>query len=318
MNGNILVLMPFFMEYHIKMSDVLSQNYTVTLINSDIFDKKIANRYCTCSKIRWGIRHILKVVANGDLEKIQNYYLVDISKSVSFEFNAYDYVLCINGAYLPNKLFEILKRNNPKGKFIYYAWDDLANLLKNTQINFFDYKYSFNINDCKKNDMIYLPMFVQEKEEGHAERNLYDLAFIASVHSGREKIADNLYKRYGSKYRLYIYLYDSEMSSGSRFAHNTPLSYNEYINVLRGSKVILDVPHNKQNGPTTRAFDALVTKTKVITTNIHMMEYPVWSKNILYTNIDEINIDENFMLTEYSDSGYKALQISDWLEKIGL
>lgn len=51
-------------------------------------------------------------------------------------------------------------------------------------------------------------MFVQNEIIGHEPEDLYDILFIGSAHSDRQKIADELYSKYGKEYRLFIYLYD--------------------------------------------------------------------------------------------------------------
>ena len=113
------------------------------------------------------------------------------------------------------------------------------------------------------------------------------------------------------------YLYDPS-NSGDQFCQDTPLNYKQYLNVMRKSKAMLDVPHPEQEGPTTRSFDALLTKTKVITVNPHIKEYPIYSENIMIVDRDNIVIDDAFIKKPYIETGYQALTISDWLKKFNL
>ena len=129
-----------------------------------------------------------------------------------------------------------------------------------------------------------------------------------------EKIADDLYERYSSIYRLFIYLYDKK-NVGGRFCHNSPLTNKQYISIMRESKAILDVPQICQKGPTTRAFDALLTETKVITVNKYMKYYPVYSDNMIIVDRDNINIPDNFMAKEYVINSYHSLSIDMWIKK---
>ena len=91
-----------------------------------------------------------------------------------------------------------------------------------------------------------------------------------------------------------------------------------YISIMRESKAILDVPQICQKGPTTRAFDALLTETKVITVNKYMKYYPVYSDNMIIVDRDNINIPDNFMAKEYVINSYHSLSIDMWIKKIGL
>ena len=40
---------------------------------------------------------------------------------------------------------------------------------------------------------------------GHSKEDKYDIVFIGSLNDDRRKIADDLYEKYSSSYRLFIY-----------------------------------------------------------------------------------------------------------------
>jgi len=172
----------------------------------------------------------------------------------------------------------------------------------------------YNIQECKKYHATYLPMFVQDVTVHNEQSKEYDVALIASVHSDRKKIAEEIYKKYSSRYRIFIYLYEPGKADKD-FCHTTPLTHEEYMNILRKSKAILDIPHIRQSGPTTRFFDALLTKTKVITTNADIVKYPIYSENIYITSRKHIIIDANFIVTSYKEIDYTPLLVSEWIKK---
>ena len=87
---------------------------------------------------------------------------------------------------------------------------------------------------------------------------------------------------------------------------------------MRKSKVLMDVPQYTQEGPTTRSFDALLTKTKVVTVNPFIREYPIYSDNILIVDRNNIVIDDAFIEKPYIETGYQALTIPEWLKKFDL
>lgn len=84
---------------------------------------------------------------------------------------------------------------------------------------------------------------------------------------------------------------------------------------MREAKAILDVPQICQKGPTTRAFDALLTETKVITVNKYMQYYPVYSDNMIIVDRDNIDIPYEFINKKYNITNYKALNVAEWLKK---
>ena len=313
----LLLLMPAFMGYEKSLKKQLEKRYEVTWINCDQYDRQILGEYRKCSKCRWLLRKSSSAFKERDQEKAETKFLSQTLENVSIEQNYYSVVLCINGSFLSDEFYRILKEKNPYARFIYYAWDDIKNLIKQSHIKFFDEKFAYNILECKKYDFTYCPMFVQNEDIGHDAEDRYDILFIGSAHSDRQKIADELFSKYGKKYRLFIYLYDPTHTNG-QFCHNQALTYEKYIEYMRKSKALLDVPQSTQEGPTTRSFDALLTKTKVITVNPHMREYPIYSDNILIVDRNNIVIDDKFMMKPYIETGYQALTIQEWLKKMNL
>ena len=313
----LLLLMPRFMDYEKSLKENLNRKYEVCWLDSDEFDREILDKFYKCNKIRWGIRHLFRKYFNYDLEKAEAFFLENELGKICLEKNYFSVVFCINGPYLSDEFYKKVRMLNPNARYIYYAWDDVSNLIKKNHIRYFDEVYSYNIIECKKNKWNYLPVFVQESGVGHSKEDKYDIVFIGSLNDDRRKIADDLYERYSSIYRLFIYLYDKK-NVGGRFCHNSPLTNKQYISIMRESKAILDVPQICQKGPTTRAFDALLTETKVITVNKYMKYYPVYSDNMIIVDRDIINIPDNFMAKEYVINSYHSLSIDMWIKKIGL
>lgn len=314
---DLLLLMPKFMNYEQCIIGALQKEYRVTWINCDEHDTAILSDYKNCSKFHWGIRHLSKTIKERDQENAEKKYLKNALNQLDLTVNKYTVVFSINGSFLSDTFYKMLKELNPKARYIYYAWDDIKNLIKQSHIKFFDEKYSYNISECKKYNFSYCPMFVQNETVGHDSESLYDILFIGSAHSDRQKIADELYLKYGKKYRLFIYLYDP-MHTNGQFCHDQPLSYEKYIDYMRLSKTLLDIPHSTQEGPTTRSFDALLTKTKVITVNPCIKEYPIYSENILVVDRNNIVIDDAFINKPYIETGYQALTVSEWLKNFDL
>ncbi len=78
----------------------------------------------------------------------------------------------------------------------------------------------------------------------------------------------------------------------------------------------MDIPHVKQEGPTTRAFDVLQTNTKLITTNNSLEEYPVFSDNIEIIDRKNPILNSTFIQSPYQELGRKALTVVEWLKHI--
>ena len=227
----LLLLMPRFMDYEKSLKENLNRKYEVCWLDSDEFDREILDKFYKCNKIRWGIRHLFRKCFNYDLEKAEAFFLENELGKICLEKNYFSVVFCINGPYLSDEFYKKVRMLNPNARYIYYAWDDVSNLIKKNHIRYFDEVYSYNIIECKKNKWNYLPVFVQESGVGHSKEDKYDIVFIGSLNDDRRKIADDLYEKYSSSYRLFIYLYDKK-NVGGRFCHNSPLTNKQYIRML--------------------------------------------------------------------------------------
>lgn len=311
----MLLIMPFFMAYEKSLVEKLNRNYDVTVINGDSEIRKYRDAFYS-TKLHRAVRKLFSFLREIEQEKIIQEDTL-IQKKFSIEIDCYDVIFIINGHGVSNRFYLELFEKNQASRKILYLWDDAQNLFKNSHIRLFDERYSYNIDDCKQYGMKYLPMFVQSGYVGHEDINEYDIAIIASAHENRIKTVKKLYKRYKDKYKFFIYFFDPQGTTNF-FSYKESMPYNEYISILKKSRVVLDIPNSVQTGPTTRAFDALLTDTKVLTTNSSLSRYPFWSNNTMFFDENIMELNEEFIFSPYNESTYKALEIDDWLNELKL
>lgn len=309
----LILIMPAFMGYEKDLIKVLSLKYEVTYFDSECMGEKARNIFQT-TKFRRAARKVIKNLEERDRNKSVEKSCDNLVRDYKILSQRYDIVFVINGHYISNTVYDYLKKNNPNARFILYLWDDAKNLFRRNYFDYFNEKYSYNLSDCAQYGMEYLPMFVRTKKVEHL-KSKYDIAFIASAHTDRVSIAKKIYDLYHNNLSLFIYLYQKPVQE-KFFCYDKPLTYEQYITVLRESRCVLDVPHVKQEGPTTRAFDVLQTNTKLITTNSSITEYPVFSDNIEIIDRKNPVLDIDFIQKQYQESGRKALTIIEWLEYI--
>ena len=118
------------MEYEKSLQDQLGKKYEVTLLNCDQYDKVILEEYKKCSKFRWILRKFFSVIKEHDQERAEAKYLMQTLEKINTTKNYYSVVFCINGSFLSDKFYQVVKKKNPQARFIYYAWDDVKNLIK--------------------------------------------------------------------------------------------------------------------------------------------------------------------------------------------
>lgn len=312
--NRLLLIMPFFMGYHEILRDYLSERYEVTLLDGDKYIPEIRK----CYEQHRILRHI------GYWVKYSEYALKEwlvrdgssslISKAVLEQ--KYQYIVVINGHGISDASYSELRRNNCQARFILFLWDDAKNLFKRSHIKHFDAIYSYNISDCRKYHATYLPVFMNNADTASAKKDI-DISFIASAHSDRIPFAKALYNRYKEKYALFFYFYDPS-GTCDFYSHKEPLRYGEYIAILERSKVTVDLPSVFQEGPTSRVCDSIATKTKIITCNKKLIEYPFYSQNIYFVDRENPVIEECFLDTEYCDIDFEPVPISEWVKALGL
>lgn len=199
---------------------------------------------------------------------------------------------------------------------ILYLWDDVSNLSKITHLRFFENRYSFNLDDCQKYELRYLPMFTQLTERGHAQTNEFDIAIIGSAHPDRLTACEKIYEKYKDKYKFFIYLHQNPVKNNF-YCFEKALSYKQYIDILKMSRAVLDIPFINQKGPTTRSVDALLTSTKVITTNAEIKRYPFFSENILIIDRENPIIPEQFLEKPYIENKLiSPSTVEEWLDML--
>lgn len=309
----MLLLCPKFMGYDEILMDYFKTFYEVKFINTEKYLEQARKRY---KKIPIFCRIFLKY-----LKRVRNIVREVLLSKTDFEFlkeideiQNFDTILAINGDGISNKIYKKLSQSCPNAKKYLYIWDDYSLLFRNNYINFFDYISSYNIADCKKFNFKYQPVFTKNNDEIINYKKIYDISIIASANKERIKIAKLLYEKYKEKYNFYIYFYSKNMKFDF-FCYDKPLNYGEYQKIMAQSISILDCGRYNQKGPTTRVFDAIVTKTKVITNNKNISQYPVFGPNILIID-NKYEIPENFIRSNYTDQNLTVITVDSWFKNI--
>ena len=191
--------------------------------------------------------------------------------------NPYDAVIVIKGSALSAENHEMLRRLNPSAKFSLYVWDDVAQDKSELAIrHYYDKVFSYSPLDSDKYGMVYRPMFYDDTIGDTVVEKDIDIFYIATYRKNRldfiDRIVDNT-RPYGLKYKIIIRnSLHRFMASLDNVRHwyyfkfrNVP--YEDMFAFLKRSKCSVELCPPGQNALTTRSFEALHTKTKIITTN---------------------------------------------------
>jgi len=320
---SILLGCPPFRGYDLAIfKKLIEMGYEVTFFN-DIPKAKWFRVLKDYPSIRKKLNFLLK-----HYEKYNERKILKRIKAKRFHF-----ILIIKGSYLSNAFFENLKDLNPDAKFIMYQWDSLKNYGKATEKNFmdnspyFDKIYTFDRKDA--NTIVgldYMPsFFINEYANPESEKQKsydFDLFFIGGNHRNRFGILEKLYentKDFGLKF-CFLLLGGKENENfkikGLQYI-KTPLSHKEIIEYLKKSNVVIDIHSPKQDGLTTRCFEALALGKKLATTNALIAREPFYNPdNIHIIDLENPTIPLEFIKKEVEPLDMSVYSLESFLKNL--
>lgn len=287
----------------LNIEKVLKEKFEQVIYIKDEFngqDKTIKYKF---------FREILKKVSEKNIfkKKFRRYEDILKLKEVN-KYQKIDYFFVISGGKFSKIFIEKLKEKNPKIKTILFLWDKLEYSYWKDKVMNFDYIFSYDRIEALRNDFIFRPTFFIDKcLENIPEKKTYNLYYIGALKEEKRYIFLTQLKKYfeDKKLKNYIKLYagrktikklkkdknnyDEELIISER------ISYEENLEILKQSNVVLDIKYKDQNGLSLRIYEALATDTKVITDSKDIKNYDFYNENNIKI-IEEISDIEKLEL----------------------
>ena len=122
-----------------------------------------------------------------------------------------------------------------------------------------------------------------------------------------------------------LFIWNKLNNSSFRKAHLNDFNYkslskNEIFDIIKKSRIILDIQHPKQTGLTMRTIEMIGAKKKLITTNTSIKGYDFYyQNNILVIDRNNPIIPIDFFHSDYTpinDKLYYKYSLDGWLEDI--
>jgi hypothetical protein len=281
-----------------------------------------------------GFIKIRRTMLNSLIEK----YFCSILEET--KLTDYDLVFVVNCKVFTPKMIQQLRNTQKSAKFVLYMWDSL-DLYPNSKalIPIFDKAYSFDTEDCERiQELTFLPLFYHKNFEklGQAivSKYIYDIVSVCTAHPNRYRIIRPLFAELEAKgICIYSYMFLNKLQylynkmfvkefknvKASVFKFKS-LSEQEYLDILKVSNTVFDIPHNMQSGLTIRTIETLGAKKKIITTNSKIKKYDFYNENNVFV-LDKYNIAdiEQFLKHEFApidEEIYKKYSLHNWIETI--
>jgi len=313
----ICFIAPSFFGYELEIKSKLESLGSIV----DYFDERPNNDFLTRSLIRINKKILFKKI---------NSYFFEILNNI--KQRSYDLFFFVNVESVSISIIEKFKETNPTSKFILYMWDSLKNK-PNTQnvLSLFDYCYTFDKSDAEEYNLEFCPLFYIDAYSNSINVNAkYDISFIGTAHSDRCLLVKNVISAIGNN-KSFVYFYQfnrfmfffyklfSDRFEGVSIDEISfiALSRDNVVNVIKSSKMIIDINHPKQQGLTMRTIEVLGAKRKLITTNYHVKDYDFYNEcNILVIDRQNPIIPLDFVYSSYSEIPvhiYDKYSIENWL-----
>lgn len=298
--ANCILIIPSFFDYPQIIELELAKHYdNVFMFNSaprglvyKISSFLHANTFC-------------RALLNKNSNSIKNSILGNVSDV--------EMILIVKASLLSNDFCKWLRYEFPQAKIVQYLWDNIStDTSAATTLQLFDENFSFSPEDCLDFGMKFRPFFYNPIPVSYKKD--IDIACIASFSQDRAILLENILTKnnYLQKNReLYWHIkgspplffkYRKYINLIKPYLQNSSVSYGEMLKILGHSKAQLDIPNPKQVGLTTRSFEALWTKTKIITTNHHIKNYDFFNEsNVLVIDRTNSSIDRDWLDAPYVD-----------------
>lgn len=224
-------------------------------------------------------------------KNISNYWLSKIHAKIKFKDIGKDDVLICNGfsilgfidmvkqldctkVLIIRDTIEKLNREMREKKKWLKAEDDYVERVR----PYFSKIYSFDLDDCNKYNFVHLPQFlpyqyhdlVEILSENKRSAPPQICYFVGEYNQYRKNIIDGVHQMMEQNlYTTNFYLVDKKNKAENypSFCKNVSLTYDENIELLKKSEIILEINNAFQEGTTLRAIEALFFDKKLITTN---------------------------------------------------
>ena len=230
----------------------------------------------------------------------------------------FDFILICRGEAFTPLTIKHLKSAFPQAKVLLYFWDILRCADVRFNIPFADRAMSFDPQDAEENEgLSFRPTFFVKDylRVTDTPEEAYDISFIGTLHSNRHKIIKKVEREFTQQgYRFYKYLYvPSPLVYIKDFfvkfpyiklseVHFSPISVKDTVKVLNRCKAVFDINFTDQKSLSTRAYEAMASRRKYITTNPEVKKYDFYDpRNIAVVDIDHLSLEADFLRTPFAE-----------------
>lgn len=324
----ILFITEPFYQYSEKIREAVEKYFRCKIDYLEVY-------YCGISNFtnrQNALGRAIKKINKDNVEKVnrqEQYAFFEKHKEI-----AYDFILVLLQDRIYADLFGEFIKKQKKATKILYLWDDVARIQNFDRMKtLFDRIVSFDLNDCQKYGFDFLPLFYLNDYLYKNEEKIYDFLMIGALHSDRAEVLEKILVNFPQDQ----YKWNAKLVAGREsillgkikgeirlktpfYVSSKGISAKDSAELLKRSKIVVDIQMPGQNGLTMRTIESLAAHAKMITTNSNVRKYDFYNENNICI-IDRKNpiIDSEFVNSKYSDLPEEVLtgySIHSWVRKL--
>ena len=237
----------------------------------------------------------------------------------------------LGGKYLTDepKLYDYIKKQNPKNKCIIYCLDliskkhwDVAKIK-----SFCDHIVTYDLSEAEQYSIDHYAAMsygaiTEVTEPEHFENDVYFLGFakdrLEQIHAAYRQLSES-----GLKCKFIICGVPKEKQiKADGPIYSAPISYRENLENVKNSRCILEIMQGGSNAPTLRTEEAHIYRRKLLTNNTNLVGQPYYDASHMRVFSEAEQIDTEFVKEKidyaaFDDSfDYSPRKMIDFFEKL--
>ncbi|RAJ13166.1 hypothetical protein [Olleya aquimaris] len=264
------------------------------------------------------VNFLSKTFTGVNLKKTYYFLKSDIKK-----IGKQDEVLIIRPDFLSDNFLKLIKKNTKVFNAFYF---DSAQRVSRKQdiIHYFDTVYSFDKIDVAKYNFKFITNYIFARSEVNQNPEYLFFNISGNDDDYRFTQLENLGKYIKSKgWSLKFLSFHPKKEKAGRGIIDVIdeiIYVDEAIDLIKKSKILVELQRNNQIGLSFRIFESLGLKKKLITSNTDVVNYDFYNpQNILVVDPDNVVIPDEFVTTPYVEVPEDILEkytIEHWVKRV--
>lgn len=207
----------------------------------------------------------------------------------SYPENSIDQVVFLQVHQFSQENMELLKKRQPKARYILYNWDAVTTHDYRPYLGYFHQVWTFDPSDARALDIGYLPLFCIRRFQNIRRNVAIPLSayFVGNIVNPERYVAVNKFYEFCCHEGIAFDSYLSTTLHGWSVMRNAGISpknvsfrsigNSDFLAMIERANAVFDFANHKQTGFTMRTMENLCAGKKIITNNPHAREAEFYS-----------------------------------------